>query len=745
MTVIPTHPLSAAVHYAQQGWPVFPCDTQKRPLTQHGYQNATTDTDQVRAWWVDNPDAAIGIATGRISGLLVVDVDSYKPGGSDAWAELVREHADTPETFTVTTGQGGTQLYYRMPDIPLRSRVNFRTNVDIRADGGYIIAPPSRTIYGQYEVTGDTGIADCPPWLAELLQRTTEVAHRLDSTPVDLTKLSDHERARLKSYTNTVVDGEIGRLRMMRAAATPNGHGYRGEPWDQTTFEVACNLVELANAPWCELTEGDVYGLLLAEAPRDAGFDDRNVLAKWDSARKTVGETGRPLPLTPTQGGYFTPATGPGGIIDPDAFFTRGTGLNALLLAQAVLDMGPLAVEDNQDRSPWAYARGVWRPTPNEITDRCVTILGARFRTNHVTTITPAIQARCVAEGSVIRSEPHRDYINTRSGMVHWATGHLYEHRPDYYSTVQLPVDWQPDAVCPRFDRFVTQVMAPDAVSYLWEILGYMVLSGNPLQKAVLFHGDGGNGKGTLINVLRSLLGSANCSEVTLQDITEGKFEVAELYGKIANLAGDIDAAYMKSTAKFKAITGEDTVQIQRKFQTPFGFKCWATPLFSANEFWKSADVTKGYKRRWLLVSFPNYFDIQPGVAESFGDELCGILAHAVRSLRNLIGRGEFLLPESAVAERADFERTADLVAEWLQEDELLLVADPRNAGASMPTSKAYQTFVSWCGSTGNIVLPKQRWRQRMLSLGYTIRRSGVDMFVGLQVQDRQRATPWLT
>src|SRR5690606_3094954 len=207
---------------------------------------------------------------------------------------------------------------------------------------------------------------------------------------------------------------------------------------------------------------------------------------------------------------------------DPVQFYQKGEGLIADLLAQAVLDIGPLAIDDTPTRSIWAYRAGMWTYAPREIQDRCTTLLRARFRPNHVSTITPLIEKALLDGGAVIRCEPVVDYVNTRSGMLNWRTGQLEEHRPDFYSTVQLPVEWQPQATCPNFDEFLRQVMAEDAIDFIWEVLGYLVLSGNPLQKAILFHGEGQNGKGTLIRVIEALLGSQNTSSVTLQDISEG-------------------------------------------------------------------------------------------------------------------------------------------------------------------------------------------------------------------------------
>jgi P4 family phage/plasmid primase-like protien len=473
------------------------------------------------------------------------------------------------------------------------------------------------------------------------------------------------------------------------------------------------------------MTELDAWEILRTESPRDREFTESSILAKWDSARRSVGAKARAVPENPSSGGFFIPTPGAvGGVIDPSAFFSKADGLNANLLAQAVLDIGPLAIEDAEDRSIWCYRGGVWKYAPNEVLDRCTILLGHKFRPNHVGTIRPIVNRVLSEQGAIITSEPLPEYINCRNGMLHWSTGTLYPHDPSFYSTVQLPVEWDPAAIAPSFDVFVKQVMAEDAVAYFWEVLGYMVYSGNPLQRAFLFHGNGSNGKGTVIRVLTGILGPNNCSAVTLADIAEGKFEVASMVGKIANLAGDIDASYMKSTAKLKAITGEDTIEAQRKFQNPFRFKCWATPLFSANEFWKSVDTSQGYFRRWQIVSFPHTFQVTPGLSESFDREYPGILTKAVEALRELMGRGYFAEPESARVEKQRFEHAADQVLEWLTDDALVVVCDPTRQDVRATVPDAYRYYRNWCEATGSQAVSAQKFKQRLLQAGYVIKKS---------------------
>ncbi len=161
----------AAVRYAVEGcWFVFPVEPLgKIPLVPWG-DEATFNPDTVRGWWQRHPEANIGVACGP-SGLVVVDVDG--PEGVQSLARLGR---DLPSTLTAQTGRGH-HYYYKAPTWPLGNTAGrlpgiegALRGVDLRADGGYIITPPSIHPSGRrYRwLSGPVEPAACPSWLRPL-------------------------------------------------------------------------------------------------------------------------------------------------------------------------------------------------------------------------------------------------------------------------------------------------------------------------------------------------------------------------------------------------------------------------------------------------------------------------------------------------------------------------------------------------------------------------------------------------
>ncbi len=154
-----------AKRYAKRGWPVFPCNG-KVPVTAHGLKDATTDRDQIEAMWRGRPDASVAICTGFGSGLVVLDVDGEE--GSEALRQLEREHEELPQTRSVVTPSRGQHFYFQYPGGLIGNSVGkLGAGLDVRSDGGYVIAPPSPG----YELDEQGPVADLPEWLMALMIR----------------------------------------------------------------------------------------------------------------------------------------------------------------------------------------------------------------------------------------------------------------------------------------------------------------------------------------------------------------------------------------------------------------------------------------------------------------------------------------------------------------------------------------------------------------------------------------------
>lgn len=140
--------LESAKKYANMGIAVFPLKPKSKvPATENGFKDATTDIRIIEKWWGKNPNFNIGIATGQISGgLVAVDMDIDEEKGKDGYHNFTRWCDDNylvlPDSWLSITGRGGYHLFYKSI-FPVSSRNSWLDDVDIKADGGYVVAPPS--------------------------------------------------------------------------------------------------------------------------------------------------------------------------------------------------------------------------------------------------------------------------------------------------------------------------------------------------------------------------------------------------------------------------------------------------------------------------------------------------------------------------------------------------------------------------------------------------------------------------
>lgn len=185
--------ISDALMYAKLGWQVFPLhtpdsegrcscrkdcgrDNGKHPRTIIGVHAATSDPEAVRRWWETWEDANIGVATGGASGIFVVDVDPRH--GGDATLKALLEKYEPggafPQKVWASTGGGGWHLYFKHPGFPVKSHAGaLGPGVDVKGEGGYVVAPPSLHASGRrYEWGGFDQPPDAPEWLLSLLRES---------------------------------------------------------------------------------------------------------------------------------------------------------------------------------------------------------------------------------------------------------------------------------------------------------------------------------------------------------------------------------------------------------------------------------------------------------------------------------------------------------------------------------------------------------------------------------------------
>ena len=696
-------------------------------------------------------DAIAAVMGGPIA---CVDVDTRNGGDIKAVRHLLAT-LEVTVFAEIVTPSGGVHFYIAgHRDLPTvhsgsgdKPKLRGFPGVDIQSHGSNMFLPGTlrpkydgrgyTIVFDNLEALNDGGDPDgaeaLAGWVAANREHTAEQfdpAPPWNGTPPDA-RQAGYLAAVLRSQAVEIsaMGPDSGRNQAVYEAGLKCGNFVAGAGMDEQL--VRHTLEKAADA--CGLTADDGRGSVLATI--QSGLTNgkrrpRAVPAPPDTPRNASSSREDHAPAA------VVATAGESEVITYDGRYFDRAGLRARTLLRDCELLGPLA--SGIDGKVWAYVDGVWVHGDRVLRSRVVDLLGERFRRAHADTIESMVQAR----EPFINDTPVTDYLNVENGLLEWRTGRLLPHTDKVASTTRIPVRWNPDAVCPNIDEFLQSVVDAECVPVLEEVAGYALYPDQPLHKAVMLDGTGRNGKGVYLRIMSALIGPANIAAAPPQRLDTDKWAVAQLYGKLANLVGDVDPRTFRETATFKQATGQDVLQGEHKYGAPFTFTSRALIVAAFNSLPRSADTTEGFFSRWLVVPFPNRF-VDPDEDGNVPDgcrakdpelaakvtstaELEGFLVRAVAGLQRVMELGRFSRADAVTRAESEFRRHADPVRGFLAEG---VVAD-RDGWVSR--ADLHAAFKAWATDAGLGVFSAKRFAEK-------VREVHVEMF-GYVCTERTRA-----
>jgi len=516
----------------------------------------------------------IGLRTGTFSGFWAFDVDP-KDGGDQSLLALEAQYGALPATRVHRTGSGGLHYLFKLPsDFEVtNSRGRLPRGIDVRGNGGFIVAPGSITGVGSYRTETPGDIVPAPDWLLSLispqtLERQIEVVESIAYEALD-----EGAKERATRYLDAAVQGEVRRLQAMKTEASSDISTYRGEPWNQTVYEVCCNLLELAQSQWLDFGIDDVKGILTENAPTDRGFTMVDVMGRLASAFNKVRGKDRPMPASVTQDTWdlltagvskYVPKAHDGETVTkwPEESWNQvGNAKRTLRMAAGRLVWVP-------ERQGWYECglNGIWSQPMAQRDDVaakwCARAMEAAINLE-VHNYDDAPSTKKTAGGKEVEDKSKREKfmafmeesskvemhtaVSTQlrrraedfaltvplsrfdtapnefacvNGVVNLRTGELRQARQDDYISVQSAVAYDPEMPIPHFRRFLeTSHPDPEVREFLQKVLGYSMTNETCEQKMFIHFGSQtANGKSVLMKVLKAIMGDhlAPASEKTI-------------------------------------------------------------------------------------------------------------------------------------------------------------------------------------------------------------------------------------
>lgn len=298
------------------------------------------------------------------------------------------------------------------------------------------------------------------------------------------------------------------------------------------------------------------------------------------------------------------------------------------------------------------------------------------------------------------------DRLLDRTGAV------LQPHSPNWFSTVCMPYEYQPDADCPQFLAFVREVLEDDEerITLLRQWFGYLLAGDTSLQKFLMLVGEGANGKTVIVAVLTALLGESNVSTVPLELFGE-RFQLTATLGKLANLVPEVGAIGRVAEGFLKAFVAGDRMYFDRKNLPGIDARPTARLMLATNTLPPFADRSGGVWRRLMILPFrvtipPDRQD--PHLATTLLGELPGIFNWAIEEWRQL-RRGRFIEPRVSREALNEYRIVSNPAHTFLLEE----VRSSR--GSTVSCLELYEGYRAWCESNGQKHVPNTQFGKEVI------------------------------
>ncbi|MGE5608201.1 MAG: phage/plasmid primase, P4 family [Bacillota bacterium] len=666
----------------------------KKPATEHGYKDSTRDLAEIDRMFQGKPELNLAIPVGTCSGFFVLDVDPRNQG-HHTLRKLEAELGPLPETVTVETAGGGLHFYFNYPlgfDIKKDTRgKTFGPGLDVISDGGYVAVPPSKHPSGErYKFRKGLSIlefmpADLPDAWLEYLARDSLAEEKLPAPSNDIIR-EGARNTTLAQVAGSLRRSGLGETAILAALSTVNRDRCR-PPLDES--EVAKIAASIANYPAHDEDDNRDLGYRIARETLHRHFGD---------------------------GAHL--------IHCPMGFFhyvgTHWVRIDGNRLEGLILDV---------TRSMPTVKKGY-----SSVIRETIALL----------------RAMCSRDDDPFchTSEPP-PVINCRNGEV-WlkddGTVELRPHRPDSYLLHCLPVDYDPAATCPTFDRAVLGIFKrasdpEDMMRHFNELGGYIIQPRRNHAVFVILFGAGSNGKTTLASVISRLLGPEMVYAGRIEELESDRFSIGYLVGKLMFMDDDVRTGVKLPDGVLKKISEAKQLTGEVKFKDKFNFVCRVVPLLLCNNVPSLTDLSPGLLRRLQVIPMNRKFRDSKKNKQRFqkvwAEEMSGVLNRFIQGWCRLQQRGCFDLPKDMIAARKEWLSQANPLEAFIAEE---CVVDPKR---SCLVRDFYDEYCTWAKAAG-ITRTQQRinMKRNMLHLGYALKRSSQgEKFTGIALRSQCAVT----
>ena len=675
--------------YSELGLTVIPLKAkEKKPdVPWQPYQTRRPSSEELDTWFEGKTvgEVGVGIVCGKLSDgsgrkLAVIDVDNDET--FKQWEDLKNT------TWVVKTNRGG-HIYFLIKGESMHLPSTFvpQSGVEVRLDGHYVAAPPSIHPKGHvYQFLNGLKVGIKEMSDEEFCGFLREKTGWIPQTRMDAyfnprrtlePYLGEHPPC-IKNLLNVKTVENRNNTALMLAGYFITVRGRNSE----TTLRELCDWRETLSDK-TDFSIEEVMDVVNQATKKPYNFGCRS-FAPWCSDKDKC-----PLNPEATKG-------------EPECKMTGS--MKALLrfnVAQDMMDAHRFAsFADNFEL--YVYKDGVYVTQAEHIVESAIRgILGEHCTQYDVKETIAIVKSESRTDTSVFDSDSKR-YVCFENGVYDRREHKLIPHSPNVRLFNKLPVCHNPNAKCPTIDRFLSEIVKPEDVITLKEMVAYCLFPDYRIHKYLMLVGEGSNGKSTFLNLVIRLLGTRNCSQISLQQLCEDQFAKAHLFGKLANLFADLPSKALENVGNINILSG-DRITTRRMYGKFFDFENNAKMLFSANRVPRIEDdsVADAFFRRWLIIHFPYTFDNESERKAdknlidklTIPEELSGFLNEILPIYEDLALRGRFTKDEPTAILREKFISLSDPVQTFVDD----CIEETRNLDNWITKAMMYKVFLKFC------------------------------------------------